>query len=115
MTAFKRIVFCILFLGSFIFLIIPINPGFSRWNLLCPMAIMWLLSSLAVPGRHVPIIARIVAFPTFVGLIIQGISELRTGKLQLEFSDAGHLILYFVYLWMSGFVIWKGRLPNTSV
>jgi hypothetical protein len=63
MTAFKRVVFCLLFLGAIPFLFIPVNPSFSQWNRLGPISFILFLSSLAVPGWHVPIVARIFAFP----------------------------------------------------
>lgn len=78
------------------------------------MAIMWLLASLAVPGSHVSIVARIAALPIFFGLIGQGISELQSGKLRPGISGIGDLLVYAIYLWLSGSVVWSGRIPKTT-
>jgi hypothetical protein len=63
MTAFKRLVFCLLFFGSFAWLPVKVTPPHSPYNVFIPITCMWVIAFLAVPGKHVPYIARLVALP----------------------------------------------------
>ena len=119
MTAFKRIVFCLLFFGSLSFLVGPLNPGFSQWNRLGPMAIMWFLSSLAVPGWHVPIVARIFAFP-IVLFLLRGIWQesalIYAGQASIStWDDLWGWVSALFKLFIFTSVLINGRLPESVI
>ncbi len=119
MTAFKRIVFCLLFIGSFSFLFVKVDAGHSQWNVLGPMVIMWLLSSLAVPGWHVPILARVFALPVVV-LVLKGIFEeaalIYVGQASIStWDDLWNWISAVFKLGVFTTVLIKGRMPQCVV
>jgi hypothetical protein len=97
---------------------VQVDPGHSQWNVLGPMAIMWFLSSLAVPGWHVPIFSRVAVLPIVIYGAKEGVRELVdviNGRATInKWEDVWAWTKYFFEFWYFSFILIRGRTPHSN-
>lgn len=115
MTAFKRIVFCLLCGFACLVALMPTTPPAEPRSGIILGGILLLLASLAVPGAHVEWVSRLVSLP-FVAVLGQRVNDLGLvmirGELRVDtWEEVKNLLFLAFYAYTFGTLLLFGRLP----